>query len=84
MEEVTHKVRSSKITGFHKTSTEVEGQPNMVTGQIHIMTENNEEILVFQAMVPISKTDFQTRFAALETALNEKWFQIPEDVEYRP
>lgn len=84
MEEVRRKLRSKRINGFYSTVNPVEGQDGYVTGFIYITTDDNEEITVFQALVPISRADFNTRFAALETALNEVWFEIPADIEYRP
>lgn len=84
MEEVRRKVRSRQVISFYSTSTPVEDQPGMVTGYIYIITDDNAEITYFQALVPIAKIDFDNRFAALETALAETWFEFPQDVEYRP
>ena len=82
MESVTRKIRSRRINGFYNIIQDVDDQPGMVTGQINITTDDGDDIVVFQAMIPISRTDFLTRFAALETALNETWFQIPVEIEY--
>ena len=83
MEEVRRKVRSRQVISFYSTSTPVEDQPGMVTGFIYVITDDNAEVTYFQALTPIAKTDFDNRFAALETALGETWFEIPTNVEYR-
>jgi len=76
-------MRSNQIIGFRSQTTPVEDTAQ-VTGNIYINTKEGDEITVFQALVPIAKTAFDARFAALETALNEPWFEMPTDVEYRP
>lgn len=83
MEEVRHKMRSNQIISFRYTADQVE-DTSQVTGFIYITTRDNSEITVFQALVPMPRSDFMARFAALETALNEPWYEIPQDIEYRP
>lgn len=82
MEEARRKMRSNQIISFRYESTQVE-DTDQVTGFIWITTRDQDEILIFQALIPIAKTDFNARFAALETALNEPWFELPQNVEYK-
>lgn len=83
MEETRRKMRSNQIVSFRYSVEQVE-DTSQVTGYIFVNTKENSEIIVFQAVNPMPRTEFMTRFAALETALNEVWFEIPQDVEYRP
>jgi hypothetical protein len=81
MEEARKKMRSNQIVSFRYEATQVEDTAQ-VTGGIWITTRDGDEILIFQAVFPMPKTDFMTRFAALETQLNEPWFEIPTQIDY--
>jgi len=76
-------MRSNQIVSF-RCQTEPVEDTSQITGGIYVLTTTQNEILVFQASLPIARSIFDAKFAALETALNEPWFELPTDVEYRP
>lgn len=76
------KMRSIEIVSFRCDYDQVE-DTTQVTGSITVTTRTNNEITIFQANIPMAKTAFDAKFAAVETALNESWFELPSDIEYR-
>lgn len=82
--DTSRKIRSSHITGFYTTMVVDDTQITKVTGTITIVVDNGNEITVFQSSKPIGRDVFASKFAALETALNEPWYGIPDNVEYQP
>lgn len=53
---------------------------DQVTGVLYAVTDQNNEIPVYQSDSPVARQNFLDAAATLETALNEVWYQLPAEI----
>ena len=80
LKEIRKKMRSRLILRHYMDLTVVDAETNMVTGTLYAVSDQNNEIVVFQTLEPVNRQVFVDKAAALETQLNEPWFELPPEI----
>ena len=78
--EIRKKMRSRLIVRYYSQLEVVDVANDMVTGILYAVTDQSNEIPVYQTTEPVKRQTFMDKSAALETSLLEPWFELP--VEY--
>ena len=73
-------MRSKLIVRYYSQVDVVDASKDLVTGVLYAVTDQSNEIVVFQANTAVPRQTFIDKAAELETALQEPWFSMPVEI----